>query len=249
MDAQPGDGAYRSSLSGWFTGDAAAAAAHLAALRQQLGDEAVDQMLRTRELMRHPRPLTGAERSVVDAALAPVLHDLRAGNAVVPEVRYEAREDPGPGYVCAFIGPAGQTSGSMGVRVALAATAAERVAQLADQVQEWEVEELCAVGRPATWPECPEHPGSHPLEPVVTDAGAASWRCPRPGLTVCAIGELAGPRRLSRAVLKLGRGPRATVRGGPGLPREMARHRLRRGPDPSSPRRTDDDRPPHLGLR
>jgi hypothetical protein len=37
--------------------------------------------------------------------------------------------------------------------VTLAQPAAERVAALADQVQEWEVEELAAAGRPATWPQ------------------------------------------------------------------------------------------------
>ena len=171
MDSQSGDGAYRSSLSIRFTRDG-----------QQ-------------EATPRPRPLTDAERSVVDAAFAPVLRDLRAADAIVPEVRYEAWPDRGPESVSAFIAPAGRTVGSRGVWVELAASRAEQVARLAEQVQEWEVEELCAAGRSATWPECPEHPNAHPLEPVVTDAGAASWRCPRAGLAICAIGELAGRRR------------------------------------------------------
>jgi len=171
MNSQPGHGAYRSSLSIRFTGD---------------GQE---------EAARRPRPLTDAERSVVDAAFAPVLRDLRAVDAIVPEVRYEAWQDRGPESVSAFIAPAGRTVGSLGVWVELAASRSEQVAQLAEQVQEWEVEELCATGRSATWPECPEHPNTHPLEPVVTDEGAAIWRCPRSALAVCAIGELAGRRR------------------------------------------------------
>jgi hypothetical protein len=170
MDSQSGGGAYRSSLSIRFTGD---------------GRE---------EATPRPRPLTDAERSVVDAALAPVLLDLRAADVIVPEVRYEAW-DRGPGYVCACIAPAGRTVGSLGVWVELAASGSEQVAQLAEQVQEWEVEELCATGRSATWPECPEHPNTHPLEPVVTHEGAAIWRCPRSALAICAIGELGGKRR------------------------------------------------------
>jgi hypothetical protein len=76
--------------------------------------------------------------------------------------------------------------------VALAQSAAERVAGLAEQVQEWEVEALAGAGRPATWPECPAHPASHPLEPAVSADGAATWRCPRSGLAVGAIGALGG---------------------------------------------------------
>jgi hypothetical protein len=189
-------GAYQSSF---FIQGSPEEAAHFAALRQRLGDEAVDRMLRSRELMRHPRPLSDEERSVLDAAMAPLLRDLRAADAIVPEVRYEAEEDCGPGYVCAVIGPAGRTVGSLGVRVAAARPAAEQVAGLAEQVQEWEVEALADAGRPATWPECPEHPRSHPLEPAVSSGGAASWRCPRSGLAVGAIGELGASG---------GRGPR-----------------------------------------
>jgi hypothetical protein len=165
-------------------------AAFFAGLRQRFGDEAVDQMLRSRELMRDPRPLTDAERSVIDATMAPVLHDLRAAGAIVPEVRFEAMEDRGPDYVCAVIGPAGRAIGSQGVWVALAQSVAERVADLADQVQEWEVEALAEAGRPATWPECPEHPASHPLAPAVAGDGGAVWRCPRSGTPAGAIGGL-----------------------------------------------------------
>jgi hypothetical protein len=180
-------GAYRSSF---FIQGSPEETAHFAALRQRLGDEAVDRMLRSRELRRHPRPLTDAERSVLDAAMAPVLRDLRAVGAIVPEVRYEALEDRGPDCVCALIGPAGQSLGSQGIWVAAGSSPAEQVAGLAEQVQEWEVEALAAAGMPATWPECPEHPDSHPLQPVVSHDGRASWRCPRRGLTVGAIGEL-----------------------------------------------------------
>jgi hypothetical protein len=170
--AQPGDGAYQSFLSIQWNGDS--------------------QLLRARELGRYPRPLTDDERSVIDTAIAPVLHDLRAADAILPQIDYEAR-DRGTDDVCARIRSVDRTSGQR-VWAVPASSAAERVVQLADQVQEWEVEELCAAGRSATWPECPEHPASHPLEPVVDDHGAAIWRCPRSGLAICAIGQLTVPR-------------------------------------------------------
>jgi len=81
-------------------------------------------------------------------------------------------------------------------RMSLAAegmTAAERVTRLAEQFQEWEIEELAAAGRPATWPECRDHPNSHPLEPVLNESTAA-WRCPRTGQMICAIGALGTTR-------------------------------------------------------
>jgi ABC-type uncharacterized transport system ATPase subunit len=64
---------------------------------------------------------------------------------------------------------------------------ADRLADIAQQLQEWELEELAAAGRPATWPECPKHPDSHPLSPRVRD-GVAVWSCPRTGRTEYAIG-------------------------------------------------------------
>jgi hypothetical protein len=66
-----------------------------------------------------------------------------------------------------------------------------QLADVADQIQEWAVEELWNQGRPATWPACPFHPGSHPLDPVVV-AGTALWRCPKTAEPVAALGEL-GP--------------------------------------------------------
>jgi hypothetical protein len=65
----------------------------------------------------------------------------------------------------------------------------DELAQLADQVQEWAVEELWNQSRSATWPECPFHPDSHPLEPAVV-AGTATWRCPKTSESVASIGAL-----------------------------------------------------------
>ncbi|GAB3812456.1 hypothetical protein [Kribbella italica] len=66
---------------------------------------------------------------------------------------------------------------------------AERVVHVADQVQEFILEELWGLGRSATWPECAEHPGSHPLEARLTDDGPG-WVCPKSGRTGARIGEL-----------------------------------------------------------
>ena len=167
-------------------------------LRARMGDDLVDRMLRSQELRRNPPPLTGEERAVLDAALEPVLADLRATGAIVPGVRYESWEGRGPDFVCAWITPPGSpptgriSVGSNGVWVARSGPAGARLAELAEQVQEWEVEALAAAGLPATWPECPEHPRSHPLAPDVDDDECAVWRCPRSQRIVCAIGELGG---------------------------------------------------------
>ncbi len=61
-----------------------------------------------------------------------------------------------------------------------------QLVRLADLVQDVIVEELPARGRPAVWPECPDHPDSHPLQPAETD-GPAMWSCPRTGRRVRAI--------------------------------------------------------------
>jgi hypothetical protein len=65
----------------------------------------------------------------------------------------------------------------------------DELAQVADQVQEWAVEELWNQGRSATWPECPFHPSSHPLEPVVEE-GTGIWRCPKTSEGIAAIVKL-----------------------------------------------------------
>lgn len=154
-------------------------AAHFAALRERVGDEMVDHLQRARELMQHPRPLTDSEREVMRNAIAPLLRDLEVSGAIVPEVRYEAHGDFREG-VHAWITAGG--IGGMGVWTPTEETTfADQVCWLADQLQEWEVEELWRAGRSATWPECPEHPNSHLLQPDVGGEDSAVWRCPRSG--------------------------------------------------------------------
>jgi len=180
------------SGGGWWTGSAGKAA-RLDALRGVFGDEVVETMQRDLELSEHPRPLTDHEREVVREAAAPVLRDIAASGAIGLDLREEARADRGDEIVYAWMSGADGITG-VDIWVSLGSSAAARVAELAEQLQEWEVEELAAAGRSATWPECPEHPDSHPLEPVVEGGNGAVWRCPRSGDVLCAIGAL-GSRR------------------------------------------------------
>jgi hypothetical protein len=164
-------------------------ATHLAALRERFGDEMVDGMQRVRALHEHPRPLTEHDRAVLQEAAAPVLRDMAASGAIVLDIREEAHDDRGAEAVCAWVRGFDGLRG-MGISVRLAGSPAERVAELADQLQEFEVEDLWLAGRSATWPECPEHPNSHPLESAV-DRNIAVWRCPRTRAVICAIGHWA----------------------------------------------------------
>jgi hypothetical protein len=78
-------------------------------------------------------------------------------------------------------------SGS-GIRIQWAAPLADRVADIADQVQEVAIEALWHEGFSATWPECPLHPNSHPLE-AVSIADRAVWRCPTSTEAVAEVGK------------------------------------------------------------
>ncbi|WP_146197026.1 hypothetical protein [Serinibacter arcticus] len=93
-----------------------------------------------------------------------------------------------PGMVSALIG----TSAGTGVAVALGASEPERVARVADVVQEWWIEELWATS-PTNWPPCPEHPDSHPLQAVVA-VERAVWACPTGGRVHHEIGALPAVR-------------------------------------------------------
>lgn len=121
------------------------------------------------------------------AALEVVSRDLRATCAVQPVVREERDPVDGSDWVMLY-----EPDGSgAGVWVSEYASAAERVAELAEQVKDWAVEALAAQLKPAVWPECPAHPDSHPLDAGVV-RGVAVWSCPRTRQVVAPVGELAG---------------------------------------------------------
>lgn len=133
-------------------------------------------MKRSQALHRQPRSLTDSERVVLRETAAPVLRDLDASGVIVPEIREEAHEDRGAEAVCAWIQGPGGTSRT-GISVWLASPPEERVAEMAEQLQEWEVGGLYEAGRPTNWPACPEHPSSHRLSAEVYD-NSAVWSCP-----------------------------------------------------------------------
>ncbi len=165
----------------------------IAAVEREIGPEAAEAARRSQWFARNPRPLTDAERVVLRATIEPILRDLRTSAAIVPDVVEEAHDDTGPDRVPAWIQPPNSANyhgvGSQGIYVQVDLSPPERLADLADQVQEWEVEELSAAARSATWPECPLHPNSHPLAPQVRGDQAA-WCCPSSGQVIAAIGAL-----------------------------------------------------------
>ncbi|WP_087883669.1 hypothetical protein [Streptomyces alboflavus] len=117
-------------------------------------------------------------------ALAVVERDLRAACVVQPIVREELDFDDEPLVVLYEADGSG-----VGVSVPEGAAAAEQVASLAEQVKDWAVEALAAQLLPATWPECPDHPASHPLDASVA-GGVAVWSCPRSRRVVAPVGAL-----------------------------------------------------------
>jgi hypothetical protein len=62
----------------------------------------------------------------------------------------------------------------------------DQVASMADQLQDFVVEELAMTGSSPVWPECAVHPQSHPLKAAV-DGGRAVWVCPRTNQEVVPI--------------------------------------------------------------
>lgn len=116
-------------------------------------------------------------------ALAPVLRDLE----LVPiRPRIESNDwGGGPEQLTAM----SWWSDGRGIGVYVLATdsSARNTVMLADQVQDAVVELLPGMGRPAVWPECPDHSNGHPLRADLLD-NAAVWTCPRTGGRIAEIG-------------------------------------------------------------
>jgi hypothetical protein len=161
-------------------------------MRARFGDDVVDDLQHSWERMRHPRPLTAGEREVIQKATAPVLRDLEVTGAIVPEILYQSSHDDsrdGREGVSTDIGRGGGHGGDVWTPTE-ETSSAEQMWWAAYELQEWEIHELWEAGRPATWPECPQHPDTHPLEPDIDAGDTAVWRCPRTQRVVCAIGAL-----------------------------------------------------------
>jgi len=164
--------------------------AAVAALREEMGEEAFARWQRGRDLQFSPRQLTEAERAVLRQAVTPLLADLAASGMSVPVILEEAREER-EAEVCGWIqGPGGTGTGTS---VLLDSSPAERVAELAEQLQNWAADQLHDAGRPPEWPACPRHPDPpRRLEPQVRD-GHAAWVCWESGQVIWPIGELEIP--------------------------------------------------------
>ena len=128
------------------------------------------------------------ERELAEA-LAPVLRDLADSDSVIPEVRDDQWSTFEGQATAMLFSPSGC---GQGVSATADEPLVQRIAWAADQVQEWAVEELCSIGRPTNWPQCPQHPDSHPLSAVVREDRAV-WCCPKTGYLATEVGELGRP--------------------------------------------------------
>lgn len=162
-----------------------------------MGEEAFERWQRDRELSRNPRPLTEVERAVLRQAAAPLLADLATSGMSLPDIRDEAHEERWEApSVCGWIQRPDGTG--EGIWVLLDSPAAEQVAQLAEQFQNWAADRLHDAGRPPEWPTCPQHPTPpRRLDPQVRD-GRAAWVCWKSGQVIWPVGELAMPGSVRR---------------------------------------------------
>jgi hypothetical protein len=121
---------------------------------------------------------------VLARALKPVLLDLRRTGMDLPGFRDQGLSDADSAAVN-LVSPDGSESS---LRVGYLGSEAERVAQAADQVQEWAIEELWP-RLPTNWPPCPHHPAGHPLQASAVD-GVAVWMCPVDAVLFAPVGAL-----------------------------------------------------------
>ena len=130
----------------------------------------------------HNDPVTPS----IDEALALILRDLAAGGAPQPRVEQTTWQPWDPSESVMLFAADGS---GMGVWLDLTLPDAKAVAHLADQVQEWAIEELARLGRATNWPICAAHPANHPRQAVVQH-GCAVWACPAGGADSSPVGEL-----------------------------------------------------------
>jgi hypothetical protein len=119
-----------------------------------------------------------------------LLADLQVPSGVAPTVGDREWQDDPNAASCWLHSPDGT---GMGVWVQTGQPFTAQVLALADQVQEWAVEALWMLERPASWPACPYHPDRHPLVAREHD-DQAIWVCPVLDTRVAAVGALASFR-------------------------------------------------------
>lgn len=130
-------------------------------------------------------------------ALRPVLLDLDATGYPVPTVEPSDWQTRPTGESAYLRSPDGS---GQGVWVDTALGAAQQVAMVAEQVQEWAVEERASRRLGSNWPRCEEHPASHPMTPVADWRGAV-WECPLSHRAACEIGQVSGLRRRAMSIV------------------------------------------------
>jgi hypothetical protein len=123
---------------------------------------------------------------VLADALGPVLRDVRVSGVPEPQVLDDDwADDPAMPTAMLLLSPDGSRAS---LRVDRDEPEPHRIAMVADQVQEWVIEELWPTA-PTNWPPCPDHPGTHPLTAKVVH-GDAMWTCPADGSPFVAVGAL-----------------------------------------------------------
>lgn len=121
-------------------------------------------------MLGHTDPVTLA----IDEALSLILRDLAAGDVPLPRIEQTTWQSWQPSESVVLYAADGS---GMGVWLDLTLPDAQALAHLANQVQDWAIEELWSLGRDTNWPICAAHPATHPRQAVV-DHGRAVWACP-----------------------------------------------------------------------
>jgi hypothetical protein len=122
---------------------------------------------------------------LLQQALEPVLRDLRSAGIAAPRVEDDDWSDDPDRLSVMLWSPDGSGTG---VYVSRSVPAAERIAAVADQLQEWAIEELWGHA-PTNWPACPHHLNGHPMKATTREAMAV-WSCPADHTPFSPIGEL-----------------------------------------------------------
>lgn len=118
--------------------------------------------------------------------IKPVFADIASSDNITPDVINKSWNKD-PSTVSAFVGKVDISY--QGISFRLDQPDAERLVDLARQVQEWEIEALWLSGKSVTWPNCPIHPATHPLIPALGKVHA-EWHCPSTGDLIARIGAL-----------------------------------------------------------
>ncbi|WP_311213581.1 MULTISPECIES: hypothetical protein [unclassified Arthrobacter] len=121
----------------------------------------------------------------IEEIIRHVLRDVRSSGLAEPRIEDTAwNEDPQA--LSAMIYSVRDSSGQ-GVWVRRDLPPAEQLVSVADQVQEWVIEENGPTY--SNWPQCPWHPNNHPMAAHLVGA-LGVWACPVLRTPAAIIGEL-----------------------------------------------------------